>query len=926
MLWFAPSNHFQTVTALATELLRLRSGANDRAASKSLGVALLVIFTASAPVSAATNDLTSALQKGLFEEEANHNYAAAMAAYESVISRFDENRKLAATAIFRLGEIYRKQARTNEAAAQYQRIIGEFADQAQLTDLSRQTLASLGATRGTETAATGLAKPEAEAALATSQAEEFERIRNLIKNSPDLINAPAAYGYGVTLLQSAAAQGKTAIATMLIENGAAVDGVKSGGLTPLHFAAGNGHKAMVELLLSKGAKPGAENSEGLTPLHLAVAKGYEAVAKTLIDAGAPVNAMLGKKPEGVNFVNILSYSINTEGTPLHAAVDSGYASTVSLLISNKADVNAEAGGRTALTLAVEKNYGPIVHILLEAKADPNAEANGRTALSLAVDNNYGPIVQMLLEAKADPNAGSVDLPLVRAIQNDRPITMIRSLLEHGADAKKVSPLTSYPEPNQRTYLPLQMAVIKRNVQAAKALLAAKANPNEMFKGRPLVFEALSDPAILEALLDGGANPNVRYDQSSEYDPSPLHVVAGSAKEEEQQAQLLIAHGAEVNAQARNGATPLCEAAHTDSTNVVGTLLKAGAQVDAPDNRGRTPLIYAVYFHKPEIVRVLLENHADPNHREQGDKTALDAAKEVARSHGLDDRGLPKVTPIGSAAASVSGAAAPNSDKVVLDLLRHYGAIDDLPRLDRVEIRRPSANFSVDVFSKDDNDWNQFTLTEAISKQYQLLTTQSFGNWAAGRDTPSNLFGQSHVPFPDFDHLVIHRPAADGKSWGKPINVSLRELLDSGDCSRDQQLQWGDIIEIPEADHPVADTWQGLTPAAAENLVKCVSRSINVVVKGTNTQINLAPEYKPTDLFVPGGMRYFRLLSASFMIRSVLDQFKLIRFSSDLTHVKVKRHDATTGKELEWTLDCSDTGHAAVFWLRDGDTIEIPDRT
>jgi ankyrin repeat protein len=871
----------------------LRSGANDRAASKSLGVALLVIFTASAPVSAATNDLTSALQKGLFEEEANHNYAAAMAAYESVISRFDENRKLAATAIFRLGEIYRKQARTNEAAAQYQRIIGEFADQAQLADLSRQTLASLGNSPRTETAATGLAKPEAEAALAASQAEEFERIRNLIKNSPDLINAPAAYGYGVTLLQSAAAQGKTAIATMLIEDGAAVDGVKSGGLTPLHFAAGNGHKAMVELLLSKGAKPGAENSEGLTPLHLAVAKGYEAVAKTLIDAGAPVNAMLGKKPEGVNFVNILSYSINTEGTPLHAAVDSGYASTVSLLILNKADVNAEAGGRTALTLAVEKNYGPIVHILLEAKANPNA--------------------------------GAVDLPLDSAIVFDRPIAMIQSLLEHGADAKKVGRMGSHLWAGQTDYFPMELAVFKRNVEAIKLLLQAKADPNSRSQGKPLIFSALSDSATLEALLGGGANPNVRDEQSRDEDTTPLHEAANSGNEK--QVDLLIAHGAEVNAQTKNGTTPLSKAAGRGSTNVVAVLLKAGAVIDAVDKFGNTPLDVAVYSRQPEVVRLLLEKGADPNHRGRNGGTVLDAAKEVARRYGLDDRGLPRGIPTpGRPAASISGAQAPRPDKVVIDLLHQFGAVEDLPKFDRIEIRRRSANFSVDVFSKDDNDWNQFTLTEAISKQYQLLTTQSFGNWAVGRDAPSNLFGQSHVPFPDFDHLVIHRPAADGKSWGKPINVSLRELLDSGDCSRDQQLQWGDIIEIPEADHPVADIWQGLTSAAAENLIKCVSRSLNVVVKGTNTQVKLSPEHTDASSFGAFNMRQYRLLSASFMIRSVLDQFKLIRFSSDLTHVKVKRHDATTGKNLEWTLDCSDTGHAAAFWLRDGDTIEIPDRT
>ena len=91
-------------------------------------------------VRAGTNDLTAALQRGLFEEEANHNLPAAIQAYQSVIAQFDKDRKLAATAVFRLGECYRKQGSTNEAAAQYERIVREFADQAPLVELSRQRL------------------------------------------------------------------------------------------------------------------------------------------------------------------------------------------------------------------------------------------------------------------------------------------------------------------------------------------------------------------------------------------------------------------------------------------------------------------------------------------------------------------------------------------------------------------------------------------------------------------------------------------------------------------------------------------------------------------------------------------------------------------------------------------------------------------
>src|SRR6266576_3417314 len=69
---------------------------------------------------------------------------AAIEAYQHIITRFDEARTVTATAIFRLGECYRKQGKTNEAAAQYQRIAREFADQGSLATLSEQNLGALG--------------------------------------------------------------------------------------------------------------------------------------------------------------------------------------------------------------------------------------------------------------------------------------------------------------------------------------------------------------------------------------------------------------------------------------------------------------------------------------------------------------------------------------------------------------------------------------------------------------------------------------------------------------------------------------------------------------------------------------------------------------------------------------------------------------
>ena len=76
-----------------------------------------IFLLAAALARAQTNNLTVLLQQGLFEEQANRNLDAAIADYQALAPQFDKDRQLAATAVFRLGECYRVQGKTNEAAS-----------------------------------------------------------------------------------------------------------------------------------------------------------------------------------------------------------------------------------------------------------------------------------------------------------------------------------------------------------------------------------------------------------------------------------------------------------------------------------------------------------------------------------------------------------------------------------------------------------------------------------------------------------------------------------------------------------------------------------------------------------------------------------------------------------------------------------------
>ena len=82
------------------------------------------------------------IHEGLLDEELNLDLSAAVQSYRSLLMQFDSQRPLAANVIFRLAECYRRLGRTDEAKAQYNRILTEFPDQAPLVQLAQKHVAS----------------------------------------------------------------------------------------------------------------------------------------------------------------------------------------------------------------------------------------------------------------------------------------------------------------------------------------------------------------------------------------------------------------------------------------------------------------------------------------------------------------------------------------------------------------------------------------------------------------------------------------------------------------------------------------------------------------------------------------------------------------------------------------------------------------
>ena len=144
-----------------------------------------------------------------------------------------------------------------------------------------------------------------------------------------------------------------------------------------------------------------------------------------------------------------------------------------------------------------------------------------------------------------------------------------------------------------------------------------------------------NPAVITALLQGGAEPNAKLDAKSAQGATPLHI---AAKFNSNPAifQALLNGGAEPNAKSAQGSTPLHIAAQENSNPaVVEALLNGGAEINAKNVQGATPLHVAANFNSdPAILKALLEGGADPKAETLG-KTAFDLARNNPKLRGSD---------------------------------------------------------------------------------------------------------------------------------------------------------------------------------------------------------------------------------------------------------------------------------------------------
>jgi ankyrin repeat protein len=422
------------------------------------------------------SELSESLQKGLFQEEANHNLPAAIEQYRAVINAADEQRKLTATALYRLAECYRKLGKQKEADDLYSRILRDFSDQSQIVSVLPIKEKST--------------QPNPVRPVADSNAEILQKL----DSSPDLLNAP--YKSGRTLLQDAAFTGDLGLIEILLKRGALVDKRVNGtGPTALFFAVQAANKKAAEALIKAGADLNFDAGDG-SPLHVAAMNGFTGISELLIANGAQVNGV----------------TKTDRATPLHLAAGKGQLEEIRLLLEKGADIEAkDKTAATPLNFAVASHQAPAATLLVSSNAIVDAaDIYGMTPLYKAVLNSDDSLTRLFLEKGANPDVVDVNggTPLITAVGRVY-VTGCALLLQHKANP-------NYKDRKGRTAL--HYATSRQGyARITELLLNSGADPNiqDDYALTPLAYAAgasldrnqtrsSGDPEICRILLQHGA--------------------------------------------------------------------------------------------------------------------------------------------------------------------------------------------------------------------------------------------------------------------------------------------------------------------------------------------------------------------------------------------------------------------------------------
>lgn len=408
-------------------------------------------------------------------------------------------------------------------------------------------------------------------------------------------------------LMWAAMTGATDVAQLLIASGADVNAVDVEGFNALHGAAYWTHRRTVEVLVGSGADVNAANPSGWTPLHKSLERLTECdpcaeatdaveIARILVSHGARVNAATAR---GV--------------TALHVAAAAGSVPALELLLAGGADINAQSVEKvTPLYAATKSDRIDAVRVLIERGAEVDRPSqSGRTPLSYAAYTGNLAIVEMLIARGANVKATNENgwSALDWALSMN-----LRVGTEFGrAEMARLRAGLSEAERSEMDAELKRMRKQWREVALYLIAHGADVNGSADRADSPMYLaSSLGDEDVVAALLDRGAAPSPARTCDCE---SPLH--SAIAEKHLGVAALLVRRGANPNDRNISLRTPLHFLARdADDPELAELLIEHGALVNAEDKYGNTPLDFSIAAGHLEVANVL-RKHGGKRHRRIG---------------------------------------------------------------------------------------------------------------------------------------------------------------------------------------------------------------------------------------------------------------------------------------------------------------------
>ena len=336
-----------------------------------------------------------------------------------------------------------------------------------------------------------------------------------------------------------------------------------------------------------------------------------------------VRASLWSAPaEQVQGANVRRPQRN-EVSPLLAAVQDNDLQEASKLLSSGADPNALSQSTTPLESAILNQNEDMIKLLIEHGADLRAQGGShRSHLRNAFERDPALGAWMFQQVQ---DATVIDAAEAGTLDD------LRKLVDTGGDVNRVSP-------DKRRDSPLQAAVWRDDLEMAAFLLDRGADLHDRgdYDSEVLFIASTCtySSRMTELLLRSGADPNATDRDGC----TPLYDVARTYRLDV--LETLIRGGADVNFRAPDESTPLHSAVrNTDpESRAIRILVKHGAKLDAQDRQGFTPLHTAMERTMATAATTLLDLGADPTIRDQEGRTPDQLVSESVKF----DPGIPEL--------------------------------------------------------------------------------------------------------------------------------------------------------------------------------------------------------------------------------------------------------------------------------------------